>query len=280
MNTVRLRLLLLPVLSLSGCFYPSDRGRALEAKVDKLNAENEQLSAQMRDAQEKLIPKIDTKIAEVTRVMESLDKATRRTGADTGVQLEKTIQDVAALRGQVETYVFKLNDLEAALKKMGEDTEKLKGAEAVAKKRAEESTCPPDKSDCIKLAAEKAAAGDGAVARALYVQFLKKWGKDKDDSVAEAHLGLGETFFSDAKCREALYEYGKVIEDFPKSKSAPKAYLRSSDCFSKLNMNEEARIALEEVVKGFPKNEAAKTAKAKLAELDKAKKATPKKPKK
>ncbi|HYI01335.1 tetratricopeptide repeat protein, partial [Hyalangium sp.] len=54
--------------------------------------------------------------------------------------------------------------------------------------------------------------------------------------------------------------------------SAPEAYLRSSDCFGKLKMTEESRLALEELVKSFPKSEAAKTAKTRLAELDKAKK--------
>ncbi len=264
----------LALAALPGCFYPSDRGRALEARVDKLTAENEQLAAQLREAQDKLtttMPKIDGKIAEVSRAMESLDKAARRSGADIGVGLEKTVQDVAALRGQVETTQFKLTELEAAVKKVTDDT-------ASAKKKAEESTCPPEKADCLKLAGEKATSGDLAVARALYAQFLKKWSKDKDDSVAEAHYGLGETFFNEDKCREALYEYGKVIEEFAKSKTAPGAYLRSSDCFRKLNMQEEARIALEEVVKGFPKSDAAKTAKVKLAELEKAKKAPPKGP--
>jgi TolA-binding protein len=260
--------LALALALLPGCFYPSDRGRALEARVDKLTADNEQLTAQVREAQDKLtttMPKIDGKIAEVSKAMESLDKAARRSGADIGVGLDKTVQDVAALRGQVETYQFKLTELEAMLKRVTEDS-------ATAKKRAEESVCPPEKSDCLKLAGEKAAAGDVILARALYAQFLKKWSKDKDDAVADAHYGLGETFFTEDKCREALYEYGKVIEEFAKSKTAPGAYLRSSECFRKLNMQEESRIALEEVVKGFPKSDAAKAAKVKLAELEKAKK--------
>jgi TolA-binding protein len=63
-----------------------------------------------------------------------------------------------------------------------------------------------------------------------------------------------------------------VLEEHPKSSSAPDAYLHSSDCFKKLKMQEESRLALEELVKNYPKSDAAKTAKARLAELDKAKK--------
>ena len=39
--------------------------------------------------------------------------------------------------------------------------------------------------------------------------------------------------------------------------------------------DELERLALEELVKGYPKSDAAKTAKSRLAELDKAKKAAP-----
>ena len=52
-----------------------------------------------------------------------------------------------------------------------------------------------------------------------------------------------------------------------KTRSAPNAYLRSADCFHKLKMNDESKIALEEVMKQYPKSDAAKTAKTKLIEL-------------
>ena len=44
---------------------------------------------------------------------------------------------------------------------------------------------------------------------------MKKWAKDA--LIGEAHYGLGETFFTEDKCREALFEYGKVIQDYAKS---------------------------------------------------------------
>jgi TolA-binding protein len=99
---------------------------------------------------------------------------------------------------------------------------------------------------------------------------MKKWAKDP--LMGEAHFGMGETYLTDGKCREALFEYGKVMQDFPKTPSAPQAYLRSSECFAKLKMTEESRLALEELVRSFPKSEQAKTAKTRIAELDKAKK--------
>ncbi|MGZ3461222.1 MAG: tetratricopeptide repeat protein, partial [Archangium sp.] len=229
------------------------------------------------------LPRIDEKIAEVSKALQSLDTASRRTGADIGVQLQKTVDDLAQLRGQVETYLYKINELETALAKTNEDTQKklteLQGEEAVkeaeARKKAEELKRPTDKKEFLALAQDKAKGGDVALARQLYSEFLKKW--PKDPLAAEAHYGLGETYFSEDKCREALPEYGKLLQDYPKAESTPNAYLRSSECFKKLKMQDESRLALEELVKGYPKTEAAKTAKARLAELDKARKAAPKK---
>jgi tol-pal system protein YbgF len=277
----RLALIALP-LAISGCFYPADRGRTLEARIEKIDATQAQLQKELTQTREQLaatLPLIDQKIAEVTKALQSLDTASRRSGADIGIQLQKTVEDLSQLRGQVETYLYKIGELETALARTSEDTEKrllaLKGDEALkeaeARKKAEELKRPTDKKEFLALAREKAQGGELVLARQLYSEFLKKW--PKDALAAEAHFGLGETFFTEDKCREALPEYGRLLQDYPKAESTPNAYLRSSECFKKLKMQEESRLALEELVKGYPKSEAAKTAKARLAELDKAKKA-------
>ncbi|MDY7230551.1 tetratricopeptide repeat protein [Hyalangium rubrum] len=275
------RLALLVLLPLAGCFYPADRGRALEAKVDRLSSDNTRLTEELKAAREQLnatLPLIDQKVVEVTKALEGLDKAARRNDADIGIQLQKTVEDMAQLRGQVETYLYKISELEAALGRLTQDAEKKQLAqqgvdalkEAEAKKQAEALQRPVDKKEFLALAQAKAKAGELPLARQLFNEFMKKWAKDP--LMGEAHYGMGETYFAEDKCREALFEYGQVLQGFPKSPAAPDAYLRSSECFGKLKMKEESRLALEELVKSHPKSEAAKTAKTRLAELDKAKK--------
>ncbi|MBZ4418906.1 tetratricopeptide repeat protein [Myxococcus sp. RHSTA-1-4] len=279
------RLVLLALLALPGCFYPADRGRALEAKVDRLGADTAQMQSQLKEAREQLaatLPKIDEKVAEVTKALQGLDTAARRKDADIGIQLQKSVEDLAQLRGQVETYLHKITELETALAEQDKKLLALQGTEAVkeaeAKKKAEELQRPTDKKEFLALAQEKAKAGEVLLARQLYTEFLKKW--SKDPLVGDAHYGLGETYFSESRCREALFEYGKVVQEHPKASTAPDAYLRSSECFAKLKMKDESRLALEELVKGYPKSAAAKTAKERLAELDKAAKTPAKKGKK
>jgi tol-pal system protein YbgF len=258
-------------VTLTGCFYPADRGRALEARLDRLASDNEHLEKELQTSRDRLA---DT-LGKLEKALETLDKAARRSDADIGIQLQKNLEDVAALRGQVETYQYRVTELENSLKKATDDLERRatadKGVDAVkeaeAKKKAEEMKRPDDPKGFLKLADDKARAGDLPLARQLYNEFLKKW--PKEPSAGDAHYGLGETYFTDDKCREALYEYGKVIQEFNSSKAVPNALLRSASCFQKLKMTPESKLALEEVVSKHPKSDAAKEAKQKLAELAK-----------
>jgi len=267
------RVLLWALVFPLGCFYPADRGRALEARVDKLATDNAQISNELRVERQKL----ETTLAQVTQALESLEKGSRRSTADVGVQLQKNFEDVAQLRGQVETYLNKLAELEAMVKQVQEAGEKqladLKGSDtyklADSRKRAEEAAKSGDKKQYLAIARERAAAGDVAVARVLYADFMKKW--PKDENISEAHYGLGETFFAEDKCREAMFEYSKVVQDHPKSKFAPDALLRSSECFTTLKMNDESKLALEELVRSYPRSDAARKAKTRLDELNKKK---------
>ncbi len=257
----------------SACFYPASRGKALEDKA----ALQEQ---ELKDLQQKLaatLPKIDEKIAEVTKALESLDRVSRRSDADIGVRLQKNVEDLAALRGQVETYLFRIAELEKAVKKQEESTDQrlaeLQGSDAgkaaAARRKFDELHKPADPKLFLALADSKSKEGDYVLSRQLYDEFMKKW--PRDPLIGEAHFGRGETFYAEDKCREALAEYGKVIADYAKSPSAPSAYLRSGDCFGKLKMKEEARLALEELIKNYPRSNAAKEAKARLAALNKTK---------
>ena len=256
----------------AACFYPASRGKALEDKA----AQQEQ---ELKDLEQKLaatLPKIDEKIDEVTKALESLDKVSHQSGADISVRLQRNVEELAALRGQVEIYLFKISELEKSLKKQDETVSELQGSDAgkvaAARHKFDELHKPADPKLYLALADSKSREGDYLLARQLYDDFMKRWPRDPLNG--EAHFGRGETFYAEDKCREGLAEYGKVIADYPKSQSAPNAYLRSGDCFGRLKMKDEARLALEELIKNYPRSDAAKEAKARLATMNKKTKAS------
>src|SRR5262249_53758016 len=168
-------------LALAACFYSSESGKTLETRVDKLDKD---LRAEQKAQAEKLdqqLPRIDQKIAEVTKALDSLDAASRRSGADTSVQLQKVIEDLAQLRGQVEAYTHNLDALQDRAAAV--DAKKTSGADDIPR--------PTDKKEFFALAQSKAKSGDVQTARALYLDFARKW--PKDDLAGDAHFAVAES---------------------------------------------------------------------------------------
>jgi len=166
------------------------------------------------------------------------------------------IEDLAQLRGQVEAYTHNLDALETRA-----------AASAESKKTPDDVPRPTDKKEFFALAQSKAKSGDIQTARALYVDFIRKW--PKDDLAGDAHFALAESYYGQDNCPEALPEYGQLIKSFGKSKSVPLAYVRSGDCFARLKNPEAARLAYEQVVKDYPKSAEAKLAQKGLTGLKK-----------
>lgn len=266
------------LLAAPGCFYPSDRGRLLEQNVDRLRAENEALRKELAEARSLVdaqLPRLDEKVAQVNKATEELKKAARQSGADVALDLKKTQEEVVALNGRLEAVEFQSRAQDAALKAVQAEhqgqLDALKGeqarAESEAKRRAEELSRPADKKQFLQLAQDKLKAKELPAARQLLNEWLKKW--PRDELAAEAHQALGVSYAEDGKCREALYEFSKVIQDHPKSPSAPDALLRSSTCFAEVGMADESRLALEELLASYPNSAAAKQAKVRLDALKK-----------
>ncbi len=245
----------LGLLALAGCFYSSEAGKNLETRVDKLDHD---LRAEQKAQQEKLDEqqsRIDQKIAQVSKALDSLDEASRRSGADASVQLQKVIEDLAQLRGQVEAYTHSVDALQ-------DRATAAKGSPPAA-----DVPRPTDKKEFFALAQSKAKAGDITAARSLYVEFVRKW--PKDDLAGDAHFALAESYYAQDNCPEALPEYGQLIKNFGKSRSVPLAYVRSGDCFARLKNPEAARLAYEQVLSDYPKSSEAKLAQKGLAALKK-----------
>ncbi|HMK73367.1 MAG TPA: tetratricopeptide repeat protein, partial [Myxococcaceae bacterium] len=207
------------------------------------------------------LPRVDQKVTEMTKALEGLDQASRRSDADIGVQLQKLMEDVASLRGQVDAYTHQLDALQA-------QGSAPAGKGGPAAPPGADIPRPADKKDFFALAQSKQKAGEVAVARQLYIDFTKKF--PKDELSGEAHFQLAESYFVEDKCAEALPEYGQLVKGFPNSKSMPTALLHSADCFQRLKNLDAAQAALDQVIKRYPGTEAAKKAKARLAELKKA----------
>jgi len=265
-----------------GCIYPAERGKMLEERLDRLEADKKELEQDVKKQRAKL----EEQVAQVLAAIEKVEKSTNRTSAEVGVQVEQLQTELSQLRGQLEQFGHQAGELQSAFDKLKTVAPPPPAPEAVPDpkkpdaKKPEAVERPTDRKAFAELV-EKTCEEDAAAGRKLAEEWLKKFAKPEAVSdkawpaqAARIHYALGSVYMTQKEPRAALSEFGEIVKNHGKSDQAPDALLKSADCFAALKMHEESRLALEEIVNSYPKSEAAKAAKAKLAEMKKSK-ATP-----
>jgi tol-pal system protein YbgF len=248
----------------------------MEARIQRLEDESTDAARQLEEQRALVkdrVAKLDQKLLEVQQKIDELNKASRRSGADLAVGLNRLQEDYTRVKGDLEVEQHKLGELEKGLGELKTETDgrfaALKGAGALdefeARRRAQSLDRPDDKNAFFALAQKEERGGDKGIARELYEQYAKKW--PTDPKAAEASFRAGELLFSQRRYREAILAYGKVAEDFPKSDRAPDALVQLAESMIALDMKDDARGILEQVQERYPRTDAAARAKRRAAEL-------------
>jgi tol-pal system protein YbgF len=270
------RVTALLLLLASACWVPVERGKQMEERIRRLEDENAVTARQLDEQRAVLRERIataDQKIAEVQRKLDELNATAHRTGADVSAGQDRLAERLTRMQGQLEEDQHRQKQLEEAIAALRAENDArfaaLKGAGALeqyeARKKAETLRRPSDKAAYFALAQEQEAAGEKAVARQLYDEYVKKW--PTDPRAADAYFRLGEIAFGEKRYREAVLAYGKVAQDFSRSDKAPDALFRTAEAMTALGLKEDARVIYEDVVARYPASTAAKKAKTRLAEL-------------
>lgn len=276
MSGSRLLLAALAAAGLAGCWVPIERGRVMEARIQKLevqSVEQQRGFDEQKEAVRERVAKVDQKIQEVQTKIDELNQAARRSGADLGVQLGRLQEDFSRVKGDLEVAQHKLAEVEKGLASLDQKTDgrfaALKGAGALDEFEARQriSTLPKgdEKSALLAMAQKAEKEGDPGVAREMYEEYARKW--PSDPRSADARYRSAQLSFGQKRWREALLAYGKVAEDFPRSELAPEAMLGAAESMLKLEMAEDAKAVLQQLLSKYPKSKAASRAKQRLADL-------------
>jgi len=271
------------LLALSGCWVPLEKGRLLEARVQRLEVETKEQQQELDVQIRERISLVDKKLREVQLKLDELNTASRTKGADLGVAVTRLGDELARLKGELEAQQHNLAQLQVQVAESGKETEarlaSLKGTgaldEAMARQKVAELPKPDDRAAVFALAQQVEAGGDKGVARELYLHFVKRW--PRDDKAPEAAFRAGHLLALQARWREAVVVFGKVAEDYPKSERAPEALLQVAEGLVQLDRKDDARAVLEQLVAEHPRSDAARKGKARLAELAPKKAPPPKK---
>jgi len=257
------------LLLASACWVPVERGRQMEDRIRRLEDEN---AATARQLEEQRVAFRD-RIAAVDQKLAELNATSHRTGADVAANQDRLAERMTRVQGQLEEAQHRLRQVEEAMAALRADTDgrfqALKGAGALddweGRRKAEALKRPADKGAFFALAQEQEAAGEKAVARQLYDEYVKKW--PTDPRAADAWFRIGEIAYGEKRYREAVLAYGRVAQDFPRSDKAPDALYRTAEAMTALGLKEDAKVIYEDVGARYPKSSAAKKAAARLSEL-------------
>ncbi|MBN1337235.1 MAG: tetratricopeptide repeat protein [Deltaproteobacteria bacterium] len=112
----------------------------------------------------------------------------------------------------------------------------------------------------LALGEEHAAAQRWKAARAVYQRFVDL--NPSHPKIDEGYYRLAETWYQEEQYQNAILAFQVVLDGWADSGWAPRSMLRQGQCFAALGQKENALLFYEDVVRLYPKSEAAKEARA------------------
>lgn len=285
---MRIRLFMPAVLALGVALalLAPDPALAQKKEIIQLQADMERLMQSQRELQRT----VDERNAVLKTLVEQSLDAINKLNTTLGV-LQKSIQDVQANSGtridslttQVQALADILDEVKSRLGKLNQQVAetqsilqsldaKIAGG-APAPGATAPPTPPPSADALYSNALRDFAGGKYDLARQQFLDYLKFF--PEHDLASNAQFYLGEIFFAQKQFQEAIPEYDKVLDNYPKSFKLAAARLKKGMALLELGQRASALRELREVIRRHPATEEERRARAKLRELGVAAPATP-----
>ncbi len=254
-----MRGLLLVALLSAACVTTAQEGEQMRQDIASLRTEmKKQNEAATADRQQRE--------KEVKDALDQLARASRKSGADLAVDLEKAQNEIASLHGQIEVLQHRLDSVE---KTASAQQKTLDANSQFVAQQKKEQEHPTDRGALYNLARQRLDQGQPAKSRELFQDFLTRY--PKDELAANAQYWLGETYYAEKKWNDAIVEFQKVLKDYKGSDKVPDALLKIGMSFQAQGDCQNALLFFEEVTTAHKGTPAAKTAHDKMGECRKKK---------
>lgn len=232
----------------AGLFDDEEARRAILDLRQKIEQGNEQSRARQAEATEQL-------------------NQLRRSLLDLNTQLEQTRADMAKLRGQNEQLAKDIADLQRGQKDVQQSFDDRV-------RKLEPQKVSADGKEFLADAEEKRQyddaiavlrKGDFAGAAVALSGFAKRY---PNSGYNESTLfWLGNAQYGRREYREAIAAFRAMVSASPDHPRAPEALLSIANCQVELKDTKGARKTLDELLKTYPKSEAAQAGRERLASL-------------
>jgi len=216
--------------------------------------------------------------------MGSLQKSVQDMQANSGTRLDTMSTQVQGLSDNLEEIKSRLGKLNQQLVDLQNAVQNLDskissgGAGAPATATPTASALPPGPSSGSLPAMPAPSAdtlysnglrdiqsGKYELARAEFQDYLKYYGKT--DLASNAQFYIGEIAYRQKNYQQAIAEYDKVLNNYPRAIKVPPALLHRGMALVELGQKSSGIRDLREVVRRFPGSEEDRYARAKLKEL-------------
>jgi len=236
----------------AGIFDDDEARRAILDLRQKLEQSNEQARARQAEA-----------MAALTEQVNQL----KRGLLDLNNQLEQMRGDNAKLRGQNEEMARAVSDMQRKQKDLqsGVDDRMRKFEPQKVSVDGKEFTVEPDEKRQYDEAMELLRKSDFAGTASALGAFRKRWpASGYGDSVL---FWLGNAQYGNRQYKDAIVSFRALVGAAPDSAKAPEALLAIANCQAELKDGKAARRTIDELLKAYPKSEAAQAGKERLASL-------------
>ena len=238
-----------------------DTVRDLQRAVDEKFAVQKTLLEQALDA----IGKLNISIGSLQKTMQDVQ-------ANSGARLDSMSTQVQALADNLEEVKVRLGRLNQQLAEVQTTLQSLDAKLATAAPPAGApgsttlpSTPPPSADVLYSNGLRDIQGGKYDLARQGFEDYLKYY--PDTDLASNAQFYLGEINYAEKKFREAVVEYDKVLDNYPRSFKLAPARLKKGMALLELGERSAAIREFREVVRRFPGIEESRRASAKLREL-------------
>jgi len=255
--------------------------RMLQEQVSRLQLANNQLADQLKATNKRLEDLSDANVKLFANQKVALDQALgnlatlREKMQDSDVRVSQLTQEMTAIREGIRTLAAQISTLVGLLQPPS-----AAGTSAAPDASAAAGAAPPAPSSSPNALGPVLQPSAGVIyTRAFgdymsnrfdlaiegFREVIQKY-PDAPDA-AQAQFQIGEAYFAQGKCREAIPEYQKLITTYKTSERLPEAYYAQGMCYLDLNQRPQAQRMFETVIKQFPNATQALMATQKLSAM-------------
>lgn len=256
----------------AGLFDDDEARRAildLRAKVEQLQQQN-QKETQARQAETaETIALLKRSLLDLNNQIESLrTEIARLRGTDEQLardvgELQRRQKEAASAAGALGPLEERLKPLEDRLKPLEEQLKRMEPVKVSVD--GQEFLVRPDEKKAYEDAVAPIRTGDFAAASTALGAFLRRYpGSGYTDT---ATYWLGNAQYGQRDYKDAISTFRSLIAAAPKHPRAPEALLAIANCQVELKETKSAKRTLDELLKNYPRSEAATAGRQRIAML-------------